>query len=83
MATRIQVVFAASDPGRLAEFWRTVLHYGVEPPQMAARAGRSSPRRMESVKKRAQTWTRPSILVGSAPGCSSKRTTLASGEGCT
>jgi glyoxalase superfamily protein len=32
MATRIQVVFAAKDPGRLAEFWRTALGYGAEPP---------------------------------------------------
>jgi hypothetical protein len=32
MGTSIQVVFAASDPGRLADFWRTALHYEVEPP---------------------------------------------------
>ena len=32
MATRLQVVFAAQDPGRLAEFWRTALNYGAEPP---------------------------------------------------
>jgi hypothetical protein len=32
MATRIQVVFAAKDPERLATFWRTALNYGSEPP---------------------------------------------------
>jgi hypothetical protein len=32
MATRIQVVFAATDPERLAAFWRTALNYGPEPP---------------------------------------------------
>ncbi len=32
MATGIQVVFAAKNPGKLAEFWRTALHYQPEPP---------------------------------------------------
>jgi hypothetical protein len=32
MATRIQVVFAAKDPGRLAAFWREALDYAAEPP---------------------------------------------------
>jgi hypothetical protein len=32
MATRIQVVFAARDPERLATFWRAALNYGPEPP---------------------------------------------------
>jgi glyoxalase superfamily protein len=32
MATRIQVVFAAKDPERLAAFWRTALNYEPEPP---------------------------------------------------
>jgi hypothetical protein len=32
MATRIQVVFAAKDPGRLATFWRMALSYEPEPP---------------------------------------------------
>jgi hypothetical protein len=32
MATRIQVVFAAKDPGRLAAFWRAALNYGAESP---------------------------------------------------
>ncbi|HEX8099468.1 MAG TPA: VOC family protein [Actinomycetota bacterium] len=32
MAKRIQVVFAVKDPTRLAEFWRTALDYGAEPP---------------------------------------------------
>jgi hypothetical protein len=32
MATRIQVVFAAKNPERLAAFWRTALNYGPEPP---------------------------------------------------
>lgn len=32
MATRIQVVFAARDPGRLAEFWRLAVGYTEEPP---------------------------------------------------
>ena len=31
-ATRIQIVFAAKDPERLAAFWRTALNYDVEPP---------------------------------------------------
>jgi hypothetical protein len=32
MATRVQVVFAAKDPGRLAAFWRTALNYEAEAP---------------------------------------------------
>ena len=32
MAKRIQVVFAAKHPGRLAEFWRTALGYSEESP---------------------------------------------------
>jgi hypothetical protein len=32
MATRIQVVFAAKNPGRLATFWQTALHYEPEAP---------------------------------------------------
>ena len=32
MATRLQVVFAARDPERLAAFWRTALDYSEEPP---------------------------------------------------
>jgi hypothetical protein len=32
MATSVQLVFAARDPGGLARFWRTALDYEPEPP---------------------------------------------------
>jgi hypothetical protein len=45
MYTKIQVVFDAADPQKLAEFWGLALGYVAEPPRRASRPGRTSPTR--------------------------------------
>jgi Glyoxalase-like domain len=45
MYTKIQVVFDAAEPEKLAEFWGLALGYVAEPPPEGFDTGRTSPPR--------------------------------------
>lgn len=58
--TRIQVVFDAADPARLAEFWAAALHYEVQAPP----AGHASwPAFLESIGVPREQWNWANAVV--------------------